>query len=79
MTEEIEVNLSPSKFIRELEEFVARTNESYIDAIVHLCAKNNIEIESAAGIVKNSIILKTKVQGEAEDLNYLPKKAKLPI
>lgn len=77
--EQFENAISPAKFIKEVEEFVLRTKESYIDAIVHLCQKNNIEIETAASIMKGSMVMKSKLQVEAEDMNYLPKKAKLPL
>lgn len=77
--DQLENVIVPSKFIKEVEEFVLRTKESYLDAIVHLAQKNGIEIETAASIVKSSMVLKSKLQAEAENLNYLPKKAKLPF
>ena len=77
--EHLENVISPAKFIKEVEEFVKRTKEPYIDAIVHLCQKKGIEIEAAASIMKNSSVMKSKLQLEAEDAGYLPKKAKLPI
>lgn len=77
--EHLENVMTAAKFIKEVEEFVLRTKESYLDAIVHLANKNGIEIETAASIVKSSMVLKSKLQAEAEELNYLPKKAKLPF
>jgi hypothetical protein len=77
--DQLENVIVPSKFIKEVEEFVVRTKESYIDTIIHLAGKYGIEIETAASIVKSSMVLKAKLQAEAEDLRYLPKKAKLPI
>lgn len=77
--EHLENVMTSTKFIKEVEEFVLRTKESYLDAIVHLANKNGIEIETAAAIVKSSMVLKSKLQAEAEELNYLPKKAKLPF
>jgi hypothetical protein len=77
--DQLENVIVPSKFIKEVEEFVTRTKESYIDTIIHLAGKYGIEIETVASIVKSSMVLKAKLQAEAEDLRYLPKKAKLPI
>lgn len=77
--EHLENVMTSTKFIKEVEDFVLRTKESYLDAIVHLANKNGIEIETAAAIVKSSMVLKSKLQAEAEELNYLPKKAKLPF
>lgn len=77
--DQLENVIVPSKFIKEVEEFATRTKESYIDTIIHLAGKYGIEMETAASIVKSSMVLKAKIQAEAEDLRYLPKKAKLPI
>jgi|APGre2960657404_1045060.scaffolds.fasta_scaffold366829_1 hypothetical protein len=71
--------MSNEKFIKEIENLVKTYNLDYMDAVVHLCEKNNIEIEAAASIIKNNIKIKAKLQATAEDLNYLPKSARLPI
>jgi hypothetical protein len=41
--------------------------------------KNGIEIETAASLIKSSSKIKAKIQNEAEEMNYLPRSAKLPI
>jgi len=51
----------------------------YIDAVVFYCEKHNIEIETAASIIKSNPKFRLKLQSSAEDLNFLPKRAKLPI
>jgi hypothetical protein len=48
-----------------------------MDAIVHYCENNELEIESAAKLI-NSII-KSKIECEAQELNFLPKGSKLPL
>jgi len=48
-----------------------------MDAIVHYCENNELEIESAAKLI-NSII-KSKIEAEAQELNFLPKSSKLPL
>ena len=51
----------------------------YMDAIVHYCETNDVEIESIAKYVKKNLVLKAKLQEEAEELNYLQKTSRLPI
>jgi hypothetical protein len=46
-----------------------------MDAILHLCEENNIEPEDIKKFI--SPIIKGKVEAEAMQLNFLPKKATL--
>lgn len=71
--------LTSEKFIKEIESLVTRYNLDYMDAVVHYCEKNNIELEAAAGIIRSNLRIKAKLQDEAEELNFLPKRAKLPV
>jgi hypothetical protein len=52
---------------------------SYMDAIMHHCQLSGLEIELAAKLISGP--LKSKIQIEAESLNYLPKSTtnKLPV
>ena len=52
-----------------LEEFVSNTGESYIDAIVHYCTKNEIEIEVIPKLLNK--VIRSKIEAEASDLNLL--------
>jgi hypothetical protein len=79
MTIKINGMISTSDFVAEIEEMVYQTDAEYIDAIVEYCSKNNIEIETAAAIIRTTPTLKSKIQMEAEDLNVLPKTARLPV
>lgn len=65
-------------FIREVNDLVER-GLPMIDAVVHYCEVHNVEIETVASIVKNHPSMKATVQIEAEDLNYLPRRSRLPI
>jgi len=69
--------LTKSKFSKLVEETVRHTKLSYIDAIVYLCEKNGIEVEDARKYV--STIIKSKIEVEAMQLNFLPKQNTLPI
>lgn len=80
-TEEVVVQtaLTSENFIREIDKIVNDLGITYVDAVVHFCEKNNIEIETAASIVKSNPKIKSKLQSDYENLNYLPKRAKLPV
>lgn len=66
-------------FYEELEALVKNHKLDYIDAIVHMCDKNQIEIEVAASLIKSNSRIKSVVQAEGETLNILPRRARLPI
>lgn len=67
------------KFFGELEQLIQEHNLSYMDAIIHYCERNDVEIEVVASMVKNNPRVKLALQTEGEALNFLPKTAKLPI
>lgn len=71
--------LSGEQFYKELDHLVKTLNITYIDAAIHYCSKNDIEIEVAASLIKSNHRIKSAVQGEGEDLNFLPRTARLPI
>lgn len=71
--------LNADNFYREIEKLVANHNLTYMDAIVHFCEKNELEIETAAALVKGNFRFKSQIQQEGETLHYLPRTAKLPI
>ena len=50
-----------------------------MDAILHYCERNDIEIEAVAQYIRKNLVLKAKIQEEAEELNFLQKTARLPI
>ncbi len=53
-------------------ETAVRTNRmTYIDAIVWICEKNNIEVEDIKKYLNTSIV--ENLEKEAMDLNILPK------
>ena len=63
--------LSKKKFTKMVESEVKANNLSYMDAVVNLCEKNNIEIEDVKKFLSNSV--KERIEVEAMELNYLPK------
>ena len=70
----------PSRFTQEIENVVLDNPEmSYIDAIIHFCEKNGIDVEFVPKLITKP--LKEKIKYEAMELNFLKKssRAKLPL
>ena len=70
----------PSRFAQEIESLVQdNKGMSYIDAIVHFCELNSIDVEFVPKLITKP--LKDKVKCEAQELNFLKRssRAKLPI
>ena len=70
----------PARFAQEIESLVLHNeNMNYIDAIVHFCDNNNIDVESVPKLISKP--LKEKIKYEAQELNFLKRssRAKLPI
>lgn len=71
---------TPSDFIKEIENIVMEKRVEYFDAVILYCEMNNIEVETAAALVKQNGTLKAKIQIEAENLNMVKRSgARLPI
>jgi hypothetical protein len=66
------------KFSFAIDSMVANTDYTYLEAIVEYCKTTGLEIEVAASLINAN--LKTKIEGQAMDLNLLKEKTnKLPI
>jgi hypothetical protein len=69
--------MTTQKFSQMIEEIAFEKRIPYMDAVVWYCEKENVEVEVAAKLI--SAVLKSKIEAEAQDLNFLPKTARLPI
>jgi len=71
--------LNKNKFSKMVEGVVRSSNSSYMDAIIHLCEKHNIEIEDIKKYISPAI--KNKLEVEAQNLNFMvePKGNSLPF
>ena len=70
----------PSRFAQEIESLVqVNTEMNYIDAIIHFCEQNSIDVESVPKLISKP--LKEKLKYEAQELNFMKKtsRAKLPL
>ena len=71
--------LTPSKFSLEIEKIVVEERLNYIDAIVHYCEINELEVDSVTKLVSKP--LKEKLKWDATRLNFMKRtsRAKLPL
>jgi hypothetical protein len=70
----------PSRFAQEIEKLVQTNPDmNYIDAVIHFCEQNSIDIESVSKLISKP--LKEKIKYEAMELNFLKRssRAKLPL
>ena len=71
--------LCSAQFAQDIEAIVKNDNLGYIDAIIHYCEQNEIDVESVPKLISKP--LKEKLKWEATELNYLKRtsRAKLPL
>ena len=71
--------LTPSKFALEIEKIVVEEKLNYIDAIVHYCEINELEVDSVTKLVSKP--LKEKLKWDATRLNFMKRtsRAKFPL
>jgi hypothetical protein len=68
----------PTRFAQEIETLVHSEDKmSYIDAIIHFCEKNSIDVESVPKLISKP--LKEKIKYEAMELNFLKKTSRAKL
>ena len=70
----------PAKFAENIESLVLNNKDmNYIDAIVHFCEQNSLDLESVPKLISKP--LKEKIKCDAQELNFMKKtsRAKLPL
>ena len=70
----------PAKFAQEIEKLVLLNKDmNYIDAIVHFCEQNSLDLESVPKLISKP--LKEKIKCDAQELNFMKRtsRAKLPV
>jgi len=67
--------LTKSKFTKLIEKTVSELRIPYMDAVLHLCDKNDIEPEDVKKFI--SPIIRDKIEAQAMNLNFLPKQNSL--
>ena len=68
----------PARFAEEIETLVLENKEmNYIDAIVHFCEQNSIDVESVPKLISKP--LKEKLKHEAQQLNFMKKTSRAKL
>jgi replication initiation and membrane attachment protein DnaB len=62
---------------KEIEKVVLSKNQDYIQTILNLCEKYNIDPEYMAKYLSKPVIEKLRQEGES--LNLLPRSSRLPV
>lgn len=68
-----------STLVEEVEFIVKNRKIDYMDAVIMWCELNNHEIEFAGDLIRRHAVLRSKIQFEAENLNFMRKSSRLPI
>lgn len=69
--------MTAAKFSQEVEQIAYENSMNYIDAIIHYCEKNEIEIESVPKLISKP--LKEKLKYDAQKLNYIKKTSRAKL
>ena len=69
--------MTTARFSTEVEGLVKEDSMSYIDAIIHYCGENDIELETVPKLISKP--LKEKLKYEAQQLNYMKKTSKAKL
>ena len=70
----------PARFAEAIEKLVLLNKDmNYIDAIVHFCEQNSLDLESVPKLISKP--LKEKIKCDALELNFMKQtsRAKLPV
>ena len=68
-----------TEFPSEIELIVKERRIEYMQAVILWCELNGLEVEFAGELIRRNAVLKSKIQMEAENLNFMKKTARLPI
>ncbi len=69
--------MTVARFSSEVETLVNSDSMSYIDAIIHYCDTNDIELETVPKLISKP--LKEKLKHEAQQLNFIKKTSRAKL
>jgi len=69
--------MTVARFSSEVETLVNSDSMSYIDAIIHYCDTNDIELETVPKLISKP--LKEKLRHEAQQLNFIKKTSRAKL
>ena len=65
------------RFSQEVEQMAYENSMNYIDAILHYCEKNEIELESVPKLISKP--LKEKLKFDAQKLNFMKRTSRAKL
>ena len=68
---------SAKTFSLEVEKLALEKKITHMEAVLEYCKEHQLEPDSVGRLISKS--LKDKIEANARDLTYFPKRAKLPI
>ena len=69
--------MTPKQFALVIETRASKKRISHMEAVLDYCAEKEIEPEQITHLINRN--LKEKIKMNAQDLNFLPKTATLPV
>jgi len=70
--------MTAARFSQDVEKLVLNNSDmNYIDAVVHYCETNEIEIESVSKLISKP--LKEKLKFDAQKLNFIKKTSRAKL
>jgi hypothetical protein len=69
--------MTSARFSQEVEKVASYNDMNYIDAILHYCDTNNIEIETVSKLITKP--LKEKLKYDAQKLNFIKKTSRAKL
>jgi hypothetical protein len=66
-------------FMQDVDNLVLHNGLTYIEAIVHWAELKGLDLDYVAGLAASNLVLKSRLQSEAEDLNFIPRSTRLVI
>lgn len=77
MTLQDPVQITPIEFAKEIDDLVRRHKFNHVNAVTYWAEKHEVNIEDLPQLINKP--LKEKLKIDYENLNYLPKNARLPL
>lgn len=68
-----------ARICNEIEQMIVDKSMSYMDAVILYCEEKELEIEYVAKIISNDTNIRVKIEEEAESLNFMKPRYRLPF
>lgn len=75
----VEKRFNANSFAEAVEKLVRDESLDYLEAIMEVCERNDLEPEAAATIIKKSDVIRSKLEATCRHRRILPKVAELPL